>query len=67
VEDEADALLLDRKKLFAVLKRDLLVSYLMEVRAGKDAEANPQHSRASRKQAKELAELLARLTSEETR
>jgi len=64
VEAEADDLLGDKKKLFSVLKKELLVAYLLEVRAGKDQTANPQHSRASRKQAKELAELLARLTND---
>ena len=64
VEAEAEDLLTDRKKLFDVLKKDLLVAYLMEVRAGKDSSANPQHARQSRKQQKELAELLARLTNE---
>lgn len=64
VEAEAEELLGDKKKLFSVLKKELLVAYLLEVRAGKDQTANPQHSRASRKQAKELAELLARLTNE---
>ncbi len=64
VEAEAESLLGDKKKLFSVLKKELLVAYLLEVKAGKDQTANPQHSRASRKQAKELAELLARLTSE---
>jgi len=64
VEAEAEDLLTDKKKLFAVLKKDLLVAYLMEVRAGKDSSANPQHARQSRKQQKELAELLARLTND---
>lgn len=64
---EAEALLGDKKALYALLKKELLVAYLLEVRAGKDQTANPQHSRASRKQAKELAELLARLTSEEAK
>lgn len=64
LEAEAEALLGDKKKLYALLRKELLVAYLMECRAGKDTNANPQHSRASRKQAKELAELLARLTND---
>lgn len=64
---EAEALLGDKKALFALLKKNLLVSYLREVQAGNDVTANPQHSRQSRKQQKELAELLARLTSEEAK
>lgn len=64
VEAEAEELLGDKKKLFALLKKELLIAYLLEVKAGKDDKANPQHSRASRKQAKELAELLARLTND---
>ena len=64
LEAEAETLLGDKKKLYALLRKELLVAYLMECRAGKDTNANPQHSRASRKQAKELAELLARLTND---
>lgn len=67
VEAQADELLGDKKKLYGLLRRELLIAYLLEVEAGKDRAANPQHSRASRKQAKELAELLARLTNEEAK
>jgi hypothetical protein len=51
------------KELFNTLKQDLMVNYLLEVKAGQDMETNPQHSRASRKQAKEIAELLIQLSS----
>lgn len=63
LEAEADRLLADRTELYSVLKKNLLVHYLLEAQAGSDNTVNPQHSRASRKQAKELAELLARLTA----
>lgn len=51
------------KELFTKLREDLMVNYLLEVQAGQDLEVNPQHSRASRKQAKEIAELLIQLSS----
>ncbi len=40
-----------------------MVNYLLEVQAGQDLNVNPQHSRASRKQAKEIAELLIQLSA----
>lgn len=51
------------KDLFAKLREDLMVNYLLEVQAGQDLNVNPQHSRASRKQAKEIAELLIQLSA----
>jgi hypothetical protein len=33
----------------------MMINYLIETTAGQDQAINPQHSRASRKQAKELA------------
>ncbi len=61
---EAEELLKDKTKLAERLKQDLMEHYLIESEAGKDAGINPQHSRASRKQAKELAELIWRLNAE---
>lgn len=61
---EAEELLRDRTKLAERLKQDLMEHYLLESAAGKDENINPQHSRASRKQAKELAELIWRLNAE---
>ncbi len=49
------------KEMFDMIKRDLLLNYMLEVQAGHDIETNPQHSRASRKQSKEIAELLIQL------
>jgi hypothetical protein len=49
------------KEMFDMIKRDLLLNYMLEVQAGQDMEINPQHSRASRKQSKEIAELLIQL------
>lgn len=60
---EVDILLSNDKMLFEKLRRDLMQNYLIEVEAGQDPNINPQHSRASRKQAKEIAELLIQLTS----
>ena len=58
---EADELLGDKKKMYAVLKKNLMVSYLEAVQQSKDMSVAPHHRLAARKQAKELAELLARL------
>lgn len=61
---EAEDLLADKAKLADRLKRDLMEHYLIEAEFGKRKDVNPQHSRASRKQAKELAELIWRLNAE---
>lgn len=65
VSAEAEELLNDKDKLLARLKKDLMENYILEVRAGQDTMVNPQNSRASRKQAKEIAELLITLTAKE--
>jgi hypothetical protein len=49
-------------EMLDMIKHDLLTNYILEVQAGQDGEMNPQHSRASRKQSKEIAELLIQLT-----
>ena len=49
-------------EMLDMIKHDLLTNYILEVQAGQDTEMNPQHSRASRKQSKEIAELLIQLT-----
>lgn len=51
------------KALYEKLREDLMTNYLIEVEAGQDMSLNPQHSRGSRKQAKDIAELLIQLTS----
>jgi hypothetical protein len=51
------------KALYEKLREDLMTNYLIEVEAGQDMTLNPQHSRGSRKQAKDIAELLIQLTS----
>lgn len=51
------------KELYEKLREDLMTNYLIEVEAGQDMTLNPQHSRGSRKQAKDIAELLIQLTS----
>lgn len=52
----------NRGELFKQLREDLMVNYLLDVEAGQDTEVNPQHSRASRKQALEIANLLIQIS-----
>lgn len=52
--------------MFKFLRRTLMKHAILEASAGEDTAINPQHSRASRKQFKDVAELLVKLSDDST-